>query len=357
LLSIVTFNICGHWAAAIAEKLRVRRLSAFLVSGLLLALIYWRVDVSNIFNAAREANWTLLVSALGFGIPLVCATAARFSILVGDAEVGIAKSLRMVLLASTLNLFLPSKMGDIAKAAVLVDEHGMDLKFALTISIFDKVLDVLSVLFLGVAALFLITFNSGDVLWVLATVSSGLFIILFAFILPLGLSLRAARLISYFSPTRISAPLLSLANSWHATMVWFWRDRNRAVVSIGISIAIWCGHLMQFWLLAYSLGAKVPILENMEYASLSILAGLLPFTLAGIGSRDAAIIYFYSAYLTPAQGALLGILATLRYILVALAGLPFLVHFVHNSQSAGKTVAYARGWLSREGPRQENQAE
>ena len=49
--------------------------------------------------------------------------------------------------------------------------------------------------------------------------------------------------------------------------------------------------------------------------------------MAGIGTRDAAIVYFYRGWLTPGQAAVLGVLATLRYVLPALAGLPFMRDF------------------------------
>jgi hypothetical protein len=46
-----------------------------------------------------------------------------------------------------------------------------------------------------------------------------------------------------------------------------------------------------------------------------------------VGTRDAALIYFYSvspAYFGEATGAALGLLCTSRYFIPALIGLPFL---------------------------------
>jgi uncharacterized membrane protein YbhN (UPF0104 family) len=61
----------------------------------------------------------------------------------------------------------------------------------------------------------------------------------------------------------------------------------------------------------------------MAASTLAILAGLLPFTMGGIGIRDLAIVYFYHQWLSLPQCAALGLLATLRYLLPAVAGLPF----------------------------------
>jgi glycosyltransferase 2 family protein len=326
----------------------MRRLAALLISVTLLGFIYWRVDISNLFAAVRAADWSLLTGALLLLVPLTFATAWRFSVLVGHKTVGVLEATRMILFASTLNLFLPSKMGDIAKAALLVDRHGMDLKFAVSISIFDKVLDVVSMLILGVGAILWIMPDAGQVIWISSIFASGLLLLLLVLVLPLGLIGTTCNVVARVAPVRISNSIIPLADTWQTVVARFWKNWKRASAVISISLITWCGHLLQFWLLAYSLGGQVPIIQNMAYASLSILVGLIPVTIAGIGSRDAALIYFYSGYLTPGQGAFLGVLATLRYVLPALAGLPFVAHFVHTLRGTGG-IGQLRSRMARSG--------
>jgi len=91
-----------------------------------------------------------------------------------------------------------------------------------------------------------------------------------------------------------------------------------------VSLAIWFLHLVQIWMLILALNAAVPFLDNLALAPLAILAGLLPLTFAGIGTRDAALIFFFAPYMAAPVGAALGLLCTLRYVLPAIAGLPFL---------------------------------
>jgi hypothetical protein len=57
---------------------------------------------------------------------------------------------------------------------------------------------------------------------------------------------------------------------------------------------------------------------------MAILVGLVPVTLAGIGTRDAALVYFLGGAVGPGPALALGLFATLRYLVPALAGLPFL---------------------------------
>jgi uncharacterized protein (TIRG00374 family) len=300
----------------------MHRLIAFFVSTTLLVLLYQLIDFSTLTDAMRKADPTLLATGIVAVIPLTVGTAWRFSILTGQARVGIIKSIELILIASTLNLFLPSKMGDIAKAAVLVDRDGMNGKLALSVCLFEKTLDLASLVLLGVIALFYVAGDS-PLLGVLAALTSLLLLLLMAIILPVRLLPSAAILAGKILNGRIAGLLKRFSETWQSVVVWFWSDWRRAIGVLLLSIAIWAGHLMQFWLFALAIGAIIPILDNMAFATLGILAGLLPFTFAGVGTRDMALVHFYGAYLTPGEGALLGILATLRYLIPAVAGLPF----------------------------------
>ena len=65
-------------------------------------------------------------------------------------------------------------------------------------------------------------------------------------------------------------------------------------------------------------------MTHLAIMPLAILAGLLPLTFAGVGTRDAAIIATYLPFMPAATGAALGILCTSRYIVPAIIGLPML---------------------------------
>jgi uncharacterized protein (TIRG00374 family) len=260
-------------------------------------------------------------------------TAWRFAILAGEARLGSTESVRLILAASTLNLFLPSKMGDLAKAYVLSNQHGMDGRLALSITILEKALDLASLLFLGVFALIYVA-APNSLLWFFSFVIAVLFLILVAMILPYGLLPAASRLIVGIVPTPVGQEVTRFAEAWQRVVRWYWSVPRIAIAVLLLSVAIWGLHLMQFWVFAQAIGAQIPISQNMAFATLAILAGLVPFTVAGIGTRDAALIHFYGAYLEPGAGAFLGILATLRYVIPAIAGLPFVGGY---AQMGGRT--------------------
>ena len=71
---------------------------------------------------------------------------------------------------------------------------------------------------------------------------------------------------------------------------------------VAMSFLLWGGHLFQFWLFARALGLAIPLIENMAFATLSLLAGLVPLTAVGTGTRDAAIVGLYGPFLGQAAG-------------------------------------------------------
>jgi uncharacterized protein (TIRG00374 family) len=300
----------------------MRRTVSIVISLGLLLLLYAAVDVGALIAAIGSADIFWLVTGLLMVVPLTLATALRFTALVMEAHVGFAEANRLVLATSTLNLFLPSKLGDFAKAYVLSARHGMEGERALSIVVFEKALDMASLLLWGAFACLYVGFSRPDVLVfaIPVVVLLGLSLLI---ILPLPAFAWLIRFVARWLPKSIADKAGRLADSAAGVAVWFWQRPARAAGVLLLSVLLWGAHLLQFWLFTKAIGGFVPLLDNMAFATLSILVGLLPFTFAGIGSRDVAIVYFYGPYLSAAAAAFLGILATLRYVIPAIAGIPF----------------------------------
>jgi uncharacterized protein (TIRG00374 family) len=300
----------------------MRRFVNLFVSALLLALLYAVIDIEALISAIRRADLFWLAVGLLMVVPLTVATAWRFTLLAKDAQLGLGEANRLVLAASTLNLFLPSKLGDLGKAYVLSAKHGMNGERALSIVVFEKALDMASLLLWGACAVIYVGFSQREMA-LLALPVVGLLALVVMMILPLPAFPGLVRFCAARLPPRFASRLARFAEGSAALAVWFWQRRMRALGIVVLSIAVWGAHLFQFWLFTRAVGGAVPLIDNMAFATLSILVGLLPFTIAGIGSRDVAIVYFFSPYLGPGASAFLGILATLRYVLPAVAGIPF----------------------------------
>jgi glycosyltransferase 2 family protein len=302
--------------------MNLKRFISLVISVAILAYLYSQIDLPNLGRVFQNCDHRWMTISLAMVVPITLITAWRLQQLVPEGNLGFVEANRLILGASVLNLVLPSKMGDIAKAYFMCDRHNLSGTLALSISIFEKTCDLLSLLLWCVFGLILYPAKD-SLFWIMTLVVSGGFI---AGLLLLG-SVQFAELFFNFTakiaPQKIRIKLQKMQVSWQEMHAYFWQDKRQLSIVSLTSIFIWFLHLLQIWLFIIALQAWTPFMVSLALSPLSILAGLLPLTFAGIGTRDAAIIYFYQDYLTEATAAALGILCTSRYFIPALIGLPF----------------------------------
>ncbi|MDD5199765.1 MAG: lysylphosphatidylglycerol synthase transmembrane domain-containing protein [Terrimicrobiaceae bacterium] len=302
----------------------MKRLLSLVISLGILAVLYWRIHPEKVIPVFANCSVPWLIASLLMVAPLTLLTSARLCQLMPRAHpLGFLEANRLILLASVLNLVLPSKMGDMAKSVFMADRGHLRGPLALALVVFEKACDLLSLLVWCVFGLLL--YPSKDALFWAMTLAVA------AGFLGLALLLGSKTFAGFcfglgerFAPGKVRGKLAALHASWIEMHGYFWRDKAQLARIAANSLFIWFLHLVQIWMFTLALRTTVPFLANLALSPLAILAGLLPLTFAGVGTRDAALVFFYQPYMPAAAGAALGVLCTLRYVLPALLGLPFL---------------------------------
>ncbi|NJO98703.1 MAG: flippase-like domain-containing protein [Pleurocapsa sp. CRU_1_2] len=300
-----------------------KRFVSIAISVAILLYIYTQIDFVNLLKVFQNCDRLILIVSLTMVMPITLVTSWRLQQLVPRHSLGFLEANRLILGASVLNMVLPSKMGDIAKSYFMSERSKISGSLALSISIFEKACDLLSLLLWCVFGLLLYPAKD-SLFWIMTTVV-GLGLIMG--LLMLGSQSFADYLMAIaikFAPQKLKLKLQKMQAAWSQMHRYFWSDKQQLLVITSTSLFIWFLHLLQIWLFIVALKAIAPFLVSLALSPLSILAGLLPLTFAGIGTRDAAIIYFYQNYFNEATGAALGLLCTSRYFIPALIGLPFL---------------------------------
>lgn len=302
----------------------MKRLISILISSCILVIIYTRIDVSGLIEVFKNCNPIWMFVSLGMVVPITLVTSWRLQqITPHKAKLGFLEANRLILSASVLNMVLPSKMGDIAKAYFMRKKGGVSGSLSLSIVIFEKACDMLSLL-LWCAFGLLRYPEKGIFFWAVTVgVVGGLTI---------GTTILGSRqfarlfftLLRRVMPVKISNKIKSMQISWEEMQTYFWGNWMQLSKIIVTSIFLWFLHLLQIWLFILALRANAPFLDSLALSSLAILAGLIPLTFAGIGTRDAALVKLYNPYFSPPVAAALGLLCTSRYILPAIGGIPFL---------------------------------
>lgn len=300
-----------------------KRFVSIVVSVAILLYIYTQIDFVNLLEVLRNCDRLMLMVSLFMVIPITLVTSWRLQQLVPQRSLGFLEANRLILGASVLNMVLPSKMGDIAKSYFMAERSKISGSLALSISIFEKTCDLLSLLLWCVFGLLLYPAKD-HLFW---SMTAGVSIGLATGLLMLGSQSFAnwfLAIATNLAPQKLKSKLQKMQVSWGEMHDYFWSDKQQLLIITTTSVFIWFLHLLQIWLFILALKAIAPFLISLALSPLSILAGLLPLTFAGIGTRDAAIIYFYQDYFNEATGAALGLLCTSRYFIPALIGLPFL---------------------------------
>jgi uncharacterized protein (TIRG00374 family) len=302
----------------------MKRIISIVVSLGILAVLYWKIDFAKVVPVFTNCSLSWLVASLLMVVPLTLLTAFRLCQLMPKGHpLGFLESNRLILLASVLNLVLPSKMGDMAKSVFMADRGHLRGSLALALVVFEKACDMLSLLVWCVLGLAL--YRDKDVLfWAMtAAVVAGF--------LGLALLLGSTHFAKFcfgmgekFAPGKMKSKIATLHASWIEMHGYFWQDKAKLARIAANSLFIWFLHLVQIWMFTVAIRTDVPFLSNLALSPLAILAGLLPLTFAGVGTRDAALVFFYAPYMAAPSAAALGVLCTLRYVLPAILGLPFL---------------------------------
>ncbi|NJO71532.1 MAG: UPF0104 family protein, partial [Oscillatoriales cyanobacterium RM1_1_9] len=127
----------------------MKRLISLLISLGILALIYTKIDLDGLLEVFQGCDRLWIVISLGMVIPLTLFTAWRLQQLMPPGtHLDFGEANRLILVASTLNMVLPSKMGDVAKAYFMQERGYLSGPLALSIGgSLKKPANLLSLLF------------------------------------------------------------------------------------------------------------------------------------------------------------------------------------------------------------------
>jgi uncharacterized protein (TIRG00374 family) len=287
----------------------------------ILAVIYAHIDLASLAARLLRADPLWLGLALACFLPQVLVTATRWWIMgSGWAHMGWAESFGMVMAGKALNALLPSKLGEMSKAYFLKQRGQVSMAKGLPAVFMEKLLDLAALCSWMLLGATQAPSGSGAVTaaWVISLGVVGA--TAFLLVLPLG---RWRGLLEG-EGRGLRARLVGILEGWDSLLA-HWRETPVVLIGIvGLSVLLWGLHLLQIYLFFPSLGQPVGLGPVLAYVPLSLLVGLLPISLAGMGTRDTALILLFSPYADGATMAGIGLLCTMRYWADTLMGVPFL---------------------------------
>lgn len=118
-------------------------LISLVVSGALLIGLYRSLNFRLILETLRGVDRVWLVVSMGMIVPITILRAVRFLwVAPAGALPGIVEALRLTLVASALNVFLPAKTGDLIKSYFVAKRGGTSAGVSVSIIVYERLCDL-----------------------------------------------------------------------------------------------------------------------------------------------------------------------------------------------------------------------
>ena len=269
-----------------------------LVSGVVLAFLLWQIDLGQTLEILRDSRWGYVAASFAIFVATTWLMAWRWWALL--AARGVYESyrwlLRMYFVSYAAGQVLPTAVGG---DAVRIIEHARrrpDVRAtAAGAVVMERILGSVATLVLVAVALALAAGRyEGVRLLVILELA------LLAALIVLGLLLFSRRIGRHLEERlfplgrrfKLDGPLQSLYRTMHE-----YRNATRALLAVlGVSLVAQLARVVAIWLCGEAVGIDVSPLVYVILGPLLFFVQMIPFTLNGIGVREAFFVGFLGRF-------------------------------------------------------------
>ena len=285
----------------------IKILFFFAVTLLIFYLIFRKVDYLSLKEVFLNAKWYYLVLAILVILLAPVFSAKKWQTILKsmDYHISFRDSFKIIMAAFPTSAVTPAKVGDLIRAHYLKDKVPVTQTMGAVVT--ERFIDIFvlaSYSFAGAA------FLKNELI-----MGISLFII---FLTPL----------SFLVINKIKLPpgkwQQRIENFLHVSKIFISRPQKLLPV-LFFTVIFWSVNIFEAKILFLALGVDVPLFYVAAAFPLAIFIGLLPITMAGMGTRDSAIIYLFSPFGSASASLGAGLLYSLfAYWFLALLGLPIM---------------------------------
>jgi len=280
---------------------------------------------SKIFGNLKNINLGFFFLTLLVIPPLIVIKAIKWQLIIKTYDVNypLIKAIKAWIVGFAIGNITPGRVGDLSRSLYLKKDTNVSLGKSLTTVVIDRLLDV---------SLLVVWAILGISIFMSKFAFSGQFLIVF-------LAAFAVLILSFFVFSKedllrkILKPFYlalipekhqdSLSNHFNEFYIGFKtivKDKSKLMTAIVLTVFIWFGSILQYYLLTKALNLAVPFWFLMLIIPPTILVEILPISFSGVGTRDATLIFFLSFIAVTAEAAVSLALTILigYYIMVAM---------------------------------------
>ena len=189
--------------------------------------------------------------------------------------------------------FTPGKAGDLIKVVDLKKVAGIDSKHGISISIFDKIADVIVLMSITLSCSILIALkfstglNNNLIIGILVLIMAGIIFSL----------TRYAKYVfgPFFKilPEKLGGKIMNLYSYFSGVIEIIKKDKERFFKFIFLTFLSWMLIFFTPYIFTKALHLEVPFLYFMIFIPVVFFVDALPISVLGVGSRDYALIYLF----------------------------------------------------------------
>ncbi|MEI8190102.1 MAG: lysylphosphatidylglycerol synthase transmembrane domain-containing protein [candidate division NC10 bacterium] len=295
------------------------------VSGVLLAVLFWRVDRAAFVRSLQTLPVPLFLGCVALYALGYLLSTIRWQLLLQAEGIRLPFwRLALVYLQGTFfNLFLPTLIGgDVVRGFFIYRmTHGHDA--AIASIMVDRLSGFAAMILIAVGALAFAygTLNDPQVAVLVLGVAALFTLFMFALVNN-RLKDLVAGLLRFAGLGRFEEKLQGLVDALHR-----YRHHYRALgQAFLLSVLLQVLIIVTFYLIGVGLNLGVPLVYFLVFVPLTTVVAMLPVSVAGLGVREAGAIYFFAKVGVDASAALGMSLVcfSLSLIMSSLGGLAFL---------------------------------
>src|SRR3989338_838242 len=296
----------------------------------LFVFILSRADLAQVWQVLLHANLQIYFVCLLLLALTILLKGLKWKALVQcvGEKIGLSDAIKIYLVGLFVGNITPGKVGDFARAWYVKDKVRLPAGLA---SVFiDRVMDIGMLLALSLfSALWLAqSYGAMPISTDLIVLVTAAFLIAIFFLFK-EKYLRAAfrPLFRFMVPESFREKLSSLFTDFFSALKSAGKNMPLFLASLCLGAVLWLLNAVVFYLLAMSLSIILPSEVLLAIFPIMALVDVLPISVSGICTRDAALIFLFSFFAVPAEHAVaLSLLVFFTgYLLISLVGLFYFI--------------------------------
>jgi len=259
--------------------------------------ILLNINIESLFSILVNINIPILMCAICLNLIAVILKSIKWKYIVNSImpEFSIRQSIVGFLVGFAVSTLTPAKAGDAVRALYVADENTPLGEALATVGI-DRIIDLTILFVLGIVAMVALFYIEGMELFTIAMVICLFTFFVFAVYLFFHKEIMATFLQPFFHflvPESYKGRISELYHSFYDGLHRYMSQPHCIRKSVGTALLLWLFPFLYAYLLALSLGIEISFMLICISLPLISLIDLLPISISGIGTRDAALVYLF----------------------------------------------------------------